>query len=88
MYIAEIKLKLIYQMIHWLSGCLKERKQYAEVNGKFSSVEGLEFGVPRESLLGSHIFSILVNDPLDALSVGQLFCMLMIQLSFVSLKPW
>ena len=60
-------------MFHWICDYLDERKQYAKVNGKFSSVDGIDFGVPQGSLLGPRLFSILVNDLPDAISAGHLY---------------
>ena len=42
---------------------LKDRTQYAEINGECSSTKHVRFGVPQGSLLGPKLYSLHVNDP-------------------------
>ena len=59
-------------MFNLICDCLDARKQFAEVNGKFSSVDGIDSGVPQGSLL-PRLFSILVNDLPGSASAEHLF---------------
>ena len=43
------------------------------MNGKFSSEDEIDFGVPQGSQLSPRLFSIVVNDLPDAVSAGQFF---------------
>ena len=52
---------------------LNDRKQFANVNSKHSSVKIIVFGVPQGSLLGPCLFSIHVNDLTDFVLKGYLF---------------
>ena len=56
----------------WMCDYLSNRMQYADVNGKLSSIREIEFGVPQGSLLGPRLFSIHVNDLPDSITNGEL----------------
>ena len=60
-------------MYEWLCDYMDGRKQYAEENGKKSTIRVIVFGVPQGSLLGPCLFSIHLNDLLDFISKGYLF---------------
>ena len=60
-------------LYQWLCDYLNDRKQFANVNSKHSSVKIIVFGVPQGSLLGPCLFSIHVNDLPDFVSKGYLF---------------
>ena len=48
--------------VKWFSSYLKERKQFVDVLGTFSSKEGIRCGVPQGSILGPLLFTLYVND--------------------------
>ena len=56
----------------WICDYLSQRMQYADVNGKTSTIKEIEFGVPQGSLQGPRLFSIHVNDLPDSISRGEL----------------
>ena len=60
-------------LYQWLCDYLNDRKQFANVNSKHSSVKIIVYGVPQGSLLGPCLFSIHVNDLPDFVSQGYLF---------------
>ena len=45
-----------------LKSYLTERKQFAEINGSYSTATTIQFGVPQRSSLGPILFSIYVNN--------------------------
>ena len=57
----------------WLVDYLKDRQQFANVNGAESDIRIIIYGVPQGSLLGPWLFSIHVNDLPDFVKSGILF---------------
>ena len=51
---------------------LKDRKQFAEVNGCSSQTKPVTFGVPQGSLLGPRLFTYYLNDLSDSVTEGNL----------------
>ena len=52
---------------------LKDRTQYAEINGECSSTKHVRFGVPQGSLLGPKLYSLHVNDLPSAITQGEMY---------------
>ena len=52
---------------------LKDRTQYAEINGECSSIKHVRFGVPQGSLLGPMLYSLHVNDLPSAITQGEMY---------------
>ena len=52
---------------------LKDRTQYAEINGECSSTKHVRFGVPQGSLLGPKLYSLRVNDLPSAITQGEMY---------------
>ena len=59
--------------INWLDDYLKDRQQFANVNGAESDIRIIIYGVPQGSLLGPRLFSIHVNDLPEFVKSGILF---------------
>ena len=57
----------------WLDDCLKDRRQFMNVNGAESDIRVIIYGVPQGSLLGPRLFSIHVNALPDYVKSGILF---------------
>ena len=58
--------------LNWMSSYLKDRKQFAVVNGCNSQSKAVECGIPQGSLLGPRLFTYYANDLPDAISEGEL----------------
>ena len=55
-----------------LMNYLKDRSQYAEMNGEISELTAVDIEVPQGSIIGPHLFAIYVNDLPTAVQVGEL----------------
>ena len=64
-------------MLKWFVSYLKDRKQFAVVNGCSSQTKPVTCGVPQGSLLGPRLFTYYINDPRDSITEGTWICMLM-----------
>ena len=49
-----------HDAIYWVFKYLTGRKQYFQINGKQSQVVGVQFGMPRGSILGPVLFNLYV----------------------------
>ena len=59
-------------LLDWLTSYLKDRKQFASVNGYCSQTKMVSYGVPQGSLLGPRLFTYYVNDLGDSVTEGNL----------------
>ena len=59
-------------LLDWLTSYLKDRKQFASVNGYCSQTKMVSYGVPQGSLLGPRLFTYYVNDLSDSVTEGNL----------------
>ena len=58
--------------LEWIRDYLKDRKQYAVVNGCKSQLNDVTCGIPQGSLLGPRLFSFYVNDLPDQIKEGEI----------------
>ena len=56
----------------WIRDYLKDRKQFAVVNGCKSELNAVNCGIPQGSLLGPRLFSFYVNDLPDQIKEGEI----------------
>jgi len=59
-------------MLKWFVSYLKDRKQFAVVNGCSSQTEHVTCGVPQGLLLGPRLFTYYINDLSDSITEGNL----------------
>ena len=59
-------------MLKWFVSYLKERKQFAVVNGSSSQTKAVTCGVPQGSLLGPRLFTYYINDLSDSITEANL----------------
>ena len=59
-------------LLKWMVSYLKDRKQFAEVNGFCSQTKPVTCGVPQGSLLGPRFFTYFINDLSDSVTEGNL----------------
>lgn len=59
-------------LLKWMVIYLKDRKQFAEVNGCCSQTKQVTCGVPQGSLLGPRLFTYYINDLSDSVTEGNL----------------
>ena len=55
-------------LLEWMVSYLKDRKQYAEVNGWCSQTKSVTYGAPQGSLLGPRFFTYYINDLSDSVT--------------------
>lgn len=58
--------------LEWIRDYLKDRKQYAVINGCKSQLNAVNYGIPQGSLLGPRRFSFYVNDLPDQTKEGEI----------------
>ena len=58
--------------LEWIRDYLKDRKQFAVVNGCRSELNAVNCGIPQGSLLGPRLFSFYVNDLPDQIKEGEI----------------
>ena len=58
--------------LEWIRDYLKDRKQFAIVNGCKSELNDVNCGIPQGSLLGPRLFSVYVNDLPDQIKEGEI----------------
>ena len=58
--------------LEWIRDYLKDRKQFAIVNGCKSELNAVNCGIPQGSLLGPRLFSFYVNDLPDQIKEGEI----------------
>ena len=59
-------------MLKWFISYLKDRRQFAVVNGCSSQTKSVTCGVPQGSLLGPRLFTYYINDLSDSITEGNL----------------
>ena len=65
---------IIGSLLSWVKNYLSERKQRVVINNSTSSWRDINAGIPQESILGSILFIVLINDILtDINSTIKLF---------------
>ena len=58
--------------LEWIKDYLKDRKQFAIVNGCKSELNDVNCGIPQGSLLGPRLFPVYVNDLPDQIKEGEI----------------
>ena len=75
--ILEIKLERDFGiselLVDWLKSYLKERQQFAAVNGSTSEMILISFGIPQGSVLGPTLFTLFMNDLPSSVSSGSVY---------------
>ena len=57
-------------LLQWVASYLKDRKQFAEVNGYSSQTKPVTCGVQQGSLIGPRLFTYYINDLSDSITEG------------------